>query len=111
MVGLNQSEGAAMRRHTPTTYLIHITVCLSLIILVAYALDTVHASLVRDRIATHQLETIYVCEGDTMWAVARERSIEGVSTRELVAWLYEHNNLSNSCLAPGQTIVVPMPSE
>lgn len=70
-----------------------------------------HTRHTKTLIAQQPLETVFVCEGDTMWHIAQEHTVVGVETDELVTWLYEHNNLVGTSLRPGQRLEAPKPTE
>ncbi len=51
--------------------------------------------------------TVTVRGGDTLWGLAQDHSVTGVSTKDLVSWLEAQNNLDSAQLQPGQILVVP----
>lgn len=51
-------------------------------------------------------ELVTVGEGDTLWAISERYPVQGLSTRENVRWIMEHNEMSSSILRPGQVIEV-----
>ena len=54
-----------------------------------------------------QTEELVVQSGDSLWAIAREHAVEGLTTAQVVDLLLEWNDLSNSTLQPGMELVVP----
>ena len=84
-----------------------VVICLLFVMLVSVGLEEFHGRDVRRRLSSQGMETIHVCEGDTMWDWAKRRPAEGVSTYELVSWMREENGLDSSCLTPGQELLVP----
>ena len=69
--------------------------------------DGYRAAQTRQLLESRPVRTVRVQEGDTIWGVAQECAVEGVSTSDLVMWLCEHNDLSNASLTPGQPLSVP----
>lgn len=76
--------------------------------LAGFVVQTGHDAAVRDRIASAPTQAVRVHQGDTLWSLAEEYSIDGVSTRELVTWVEQANGLDSSALRPGQTLLIPM---
>ena len=97
------------RRYAPRHgYALILTVlCTLCAAFVMQAVDDAHAVRTRQLICSQPMEVMHVCEGDTIWGIASDCHIDGVSTSELVQWLREQNNLSTACLLPGQALVVP----
>lgn len=95
-----------VRRRTNSGMRMLITLMLTCVF-VSALMGELHTLHLRALLEAQPLETIHAHEGDTMWLLAQDRSVEGVSTRELVYWLCEHNNISSACLMPGQAIEVP----
>lgn len=58
-------------------------------------------------LASQQRAELVVASGDTLWSIASEHAIEGLSTQDTVSVLREWNDLSTSSLTPGTTLVVP----
>lgn len=50
---------------------------------------------------------VMVGEGDTVWDIAEDHPVKGVTTQELVTWISARNGLSGDPLALGQRLVVP----
>ena len=55
-------------------------------------------------------EQIVVSKGESLWSIAEDHSVEGISTDQLVQFIMESNNLSSATLNVGQTLMVPMSS-
>ncbi len=55
--------------------------------------------------------TMVVQSGDSLWSISSQIEVGGVSTSDVVSWIVERNGLEQSCLMPGQRLVVPMVSE
>ena len=71
------------------------------------ASEVAHVRHTRGLLSAQPLEVVHAQEGDTIWNIACIHHVEGVSTYELVTWLYDRNDLSSSCLTPGQPLLVP----
>ncbi len=95
-------------KHGNGRLMLTLVLCLSFATLLTYMTDMGRIRLTREILELRPTVEINVREGDTLWGIARSHSIEGVSTYDLVEWLYEQNELSNSCLTPGQTLRVPV---
>ena len=50
--------------------------------------------------------TITVGAGDSLWTIASDYPVDGVSTPELVEWLKDENDLTSAALALGQSLTV-----
>lgn len=72
------------------------------------AIDGCRVQRVRHILEGHPTKTVRVQEGDTIWNLAQGCRVDGVSTSDIVSWLYEHNGLTTACLTPGQPLSVPM---
>lgn len=73
-------------------------------LLASWASDVAVASATPSSLAA---EEVVVTTGDSLWGIAEGRSVPGMSTAALVAWIEEANDLSGTVLTPGQRIVVP----
>ena len=58
-------------------------------------------------VAVGSFEVLTVSSGDTLWSIAEQFPVPGLSTREGVLWIMEHNGLASSTIQPGQVIEVP----
>ena len=56
--------------------------------------------------STAQVE-IYVRSGDSLWNIAVDHPIEGLTTDEAVDVIREWNDLTSATLFPGSSIIVP----
>ena len=54
---------------------------------------------------------ITVHSNDTLWSIAENNPIKGVSIEQQVNWIKQRNNLSSSNLQIGQTLEIPTVSE
>lgn len=97
-----------MPKHKYT--MVFIAICTVCAAFVVQAVDDAHNTRTRQLICAWPTEVVHVSEGDTIWGIASDHHIDGVSTSELVQWLREQNNLSTACLLPGQALVVPSAS-
>ena len=55
--------------------------------------------------------TEVVQSGESLWSISSDILVEGASTSDVVAWIVERNGLEQTCLQPGQRLVVPVVSE
>lgn len=53
------------------------------------------------------MQSVSVSAGDTLWDLAEEHPVDGLSTYETVKLIESQNNLSSSDLSLGQTLKVP----
>ena len=63
-----------------------------------------------DAIASIQTETIEVASGDSLWNIAAERPVEGLTTQETVDFIRDANGLEVSMLSSGMELDVPVAS-
>ncbi|WP_035425408.1 LysM peptidoglycan-binding domain-containing protein [Atopobium fossor] len=54
-----------------------------------------------------QTKEISVQPGESLWTIAANHSVEGHSTEDVVKYISQKNNLSDSMLTVGQKITVP----
>lgn len=54
-----------------------------------------------------EYEPITVEAGDTMWAIAVEHGVDGISTNDMVGIIMDRNGLERASLQPGQRLLVP----
>jgi len=54
-----------------------------------------------------QSQSLKVQTGDTLWTLAAQHPVEGMSTAEVADMLAKENGLAGCSLVPGQVIVVP----
>ena len=85
-------------------------------VLVAIALVACALCVARDRFISAnianalenvQTTVVTVHDGDTLWGLAQNYSVSGVSTKDLVEWIESENNLDNANIRAGQALVVP----
>ncbi|MBQ6394768.1 MAG: LysM peptidoglycan-binding domain-containing protein [Atopobiaceae bacterium] len=53
------------------------------------------------------LEEVVVLPGDTLWGIAEEHPVEGLTTEQLVHCIEEENGLSGAFLSVGERLLVP----
>lgn len=55
------------------------------------------------------VETICVAvePGESLWTIAQEHPIQGMSTQQCVRWIIQYNNLTNASVSAWQIIEVP----
>ena len=51
--------------------------------------------------------TVRVSESDTLWEIARNHPVSGLSTAQTVALIRDLNQMSTSAIAAGETLRVP----
>lgn len=56
---------------------------------------------------TIQTTEISVQPGESLWTIATNHGVEGHSTKDVVTYISNKNNLSNSMLTIGQKLIVP----
>lgn len=52
-------------------------------------------------------QELVVRDGDSLWSIASSLELTGVSTADVASWISERNDLLDSMLRTGQTLVVP----
>ena len=80
------------------------------LVLVASVSDALTRRAIASAIEAAPTSTVTVHSGDTLWSIAAECGVEGVSTRDLVSWIIEENGLEGGLIMPGQVLVVPVSS-
>lgn len=80
------------------------------LLLVASLSDSLTQQAIASAIEAVPTSTVTVGTGDTLWSIAEECAVEGVSTRDLVSWIEEENDLEGGLIVPGQVLVVPASS-
>jgi LysM repeat protein len=58
-------------------------------------------------LASAQYETVTVVSGDTLWSIAEDHSVDGVTTANMVDVIREANHLESACLYGGMQLLVP----
>ncbi|MHB1340168.1 MAG: LysM peptidoglycan-binding domain-containing protein [Coriobacteriia bacterium] len=51
--------------------------------------------------------TVRVSESDTLWEIARDHPVSGLSTAQTVAFIRDLNDMSTSAIVAGETLRVP----
>lgn len=52
---------------------------------------------------------VTVQEGDSLWTIAEELSEDhNMSTKDLVEWVSEKNNLASDIIKPGDSLIIPV---
>ncbi len=81
---------------------------LLMFVAIFFALHTGAFSLCTSTVdASIPTEFISVSQGDTLWSIAAEHPIEGMTTQQCVRWISSTNDLDGCVLVPGQAIEVP----
>jgi cell division protein YceG involved in septum cleavage len=53
-------------------------------------------------------QKVTVQEGDSIWTIAEELSDDyNMSTKDLVEWVSENNNLATDIIQPGDSLIIP----
>nr|WP_306792823.1 LysM peptidoglycan-binding domain-containing protein [Collinsella urealyticum] len=69
---------------------------------------TVYSSISQQNLARSIVyEQVRIAPGDSLWSLAEARSVDGMSTQELVQEIRTKNQLSSSMLEPGQVLELP----
>ncbi len=105
-----QRPGAMRRPSRVGRNVVGLLVCSVATIVALFAsayIETSHRNQVSDRLDAMPKVEVSVVTGDTMWRIAEEYEVEGVSTAELIAWMRTNNNMESPCLEPGQQLLVP----
>ena len=56
-------------------------------------------------------ETVSIQAGDSVWSLAQEHGVDGLTTQDVSEVISEANDLSGKILQPGQTVKVPASAE
>ena len=80
---------------------------ITLVTIAAAACGLGHTLSVERALSNCSTQEVRVLPGQTMWALAQEHHVEGVSDDELVSWMREVNDLDTVMLMPGQRLIVP----
>lgn len=51
---------------------------------------------------------VTVHDGDTLWGLAQNYSVTGISTKDIVEWIESENGLDSANIQPGQELIVPV---
>lgn len=51
---------------------------------------------------------VTVHDGDTLWGLAQNYSVAGISTKDIVEWIESENGLDSANIWPGQELIVPV---
>ncbi len=54
-----------------------------------------------------QTTVVTVHDGDSLWSLAQNSSVTGVSTKDIVKWIENENGLDSANIQPGQELIVP----
>jgi LysM repeat protein len=55
-----------------------------------------------------EMSQVVVTPGDSLWNIAQEHEVEGLTTQQTVDLILSTNALSSSTLGVGQTLLVPV---
>lgn len=104
VTGSHKAKAASKARPRALLALAFVAAAVVLSTMLAGALVGARTSSALEAAPTHQ---VTVHTGDTVWSIADQSHVGGVSTQDVKRWIIERNGISNSLIAPGQTLVVP----
>lgn len=81
--------------------------CVTVVLGCWAAADAVRTGFVSGVLSSCETQSVEVSAGDSLWSIAEEHAVEGVSTRDVVSWISEQNHLASASISTGQTLVVP----
>ena len=61
-----------------------------------------------DKLQYAPVETITVQPGDSLWKIAEDHSVSGVSTTDMVRYIQKINHISSDRLVSGQLLKIPV---
>ncbi|WP_456271441.1 cell division suppressor protein YneA [Bacillus sp. AK031] len=77
------------------------------ILLMGLALITSFIALMKVE-STISYQKVTVQEGDSLWTISQELSEEhDLSTKEVMEWVSEKNNLATDIIRPGDSLIIP----
>lgn len=97
-----------MRKCSNTWFVVCACACVIMLAVILCVGESMHVHAVSATLEATPTQTEHVVRGQTVWQVAQEHPVTGVSTSELVRWLRELNHLDDACLVPGQELIVPL---
>ncbi len=63
---------------------------------------------VLDKLQYAPVETITVQPGDSLWKIAEDHNVSGVSTTDMVHYVQKINHISSDSLVSGQLLKIPV---
>ena len=63
---------------------------------------------VLDKLQYAPVETIMVQPGDSLWKIAEDHNVSGVSTTDMVRYVQKINHISSDSLVSGQLLKIPV---
>lgn len=104
--GLGASSNSSQHKSSSATYIAIALLAISLIgIMVSFCI--VHSENVAQAIGTAHHTMISVREGDSLWSIASECNVPGLTTQEISDAIVSFNHLDSKTLTPGQELTVP----
>jgi len=97
----------ARRRHESEQLLLAALAMVMALMVASWSCDRVREARVTSLLDVVPVTTHTVRAGESLWSIACDHPVEGVSTQEVVRWLADENGLTNSALALGQSLLVP----
>lgn len=102
-----RAREGALSRGQETLFLAVGALVIAVLCLASAASDARARDDARSSLSALPAETVTVREGDSLWAIASERSLGDGGTAEVVSWIQEANGLEGGLIVPGQSLVVP----
>lgn len=104
--GRCSTSNSSHHMSSSTTYIAIALLALTLIgIMVTFC--TVHSKNVAQAIGSAHRTTIAVQQGDSLWSIASECNVPGLTTQEISDAIVSFNHLDSTTLTPGQELTVP----
>lgn len=108
-------DGAVSSYRGPQPRAINPVLGIALIVLLVTSLIavgwtvTVGRSVARaEAVATVETTSVAVSAGDSLWSIAAEHGVDGLSTQDVVEVIRELNEFEQGTLQPGMELVVPV---
>lgn len=80
---------------------------LAVVVASCVAASALDEARVREATSGVSLARHVVAGGETLWAIAQDHPVEGLSTSETVAYLRTENDLADAGVSAGQVLLVP----
>lgn len=90
-----------------TSTIVALAVALTLFFVLATSIFSARHAAYADSVANVTYETIHVQSGDSLWSLAQEHSVDGLSTQETSDIIRSVNHLEHGSLDAGDVLKVP----